>query len=336
MEHKFVSKDLQTGTSPAARKYMDSVYEKVQVRNETDHQLKTLHPSGGEPLTYNMEIRPIKVKLPTEEEAKTYALVIASATDLEHSRRDESERSKTFDNARRSYELLRHIDDISILFSLEGKTVFMSVAAEEFYVGSGRVCSKDEMNLKAVFESIMWNTPQQEVDVRKRVSDLRPGDEVLEWEVRKRKFCPDPTVPCKEMWYIIRFRAVCDPVSGLNCILVVEQNISNLKRSQDLQKAQEEFFAAVSHELRTPLNGIIGLSDSLLRMCESSNLNAQSFAKTLKVIMSSGNRLASLVNDILDAASLRKQTLVMRQEVKQPILCSPALVPVARRSPPDP
>ncbi|EKX47704.1 hypothetical protein GUITHDRAFT_56294, partial [Guillardia theta CCMP2712] len=85
--------------------------------------------------------------------------------------------------------------------------------------------------------------------------------------------------------------------------------------SQDLQKAQEEFFAAVSHELRTPLNGIIGLSDSLLRMCETSNLNAQSFAKTLKVIMSSGNRLASLVNDILDAASLRKQTLVMRQEV---------------------
>jgi signal transduction histidine kinase len=80
----------------------------------------------------------------------------------------------------------------------------------------------------------------------------------------------------------------------------------------------------VSHELRTPLNGIIGLSESLLDDDECT----PSVAKTLEIILSSGHRLNSLVNDILDAASLKhgvlqvKHSSVNLAEVSEQVLGS--------------
>jgi signal transduction histidine kinase len=66
----------------------------------------------------------------------------------------------------------------------------------------------------------------------------------------------------------------------------------------------------VSHELRTPLNGIIGLSESLLEDEEC----PPSITQTLEIILSSGHRLNSLVNDILDAASFKQGVLQVKHQ----------------------
>lgn len=63
-----------------------------------------------------------------------------------------------------------------------------------------------------------------------------------------------------------------------------------------LGRGKDEFLANTSHELSTPLNGIIGLAESLIygatgQLPESTRTN-------LAMIVSSGRRLASLVNDI--------------------------------------
>lgn len=72
---------------------------------------------------------------------------------------------------------------------------------------------------------------------------------------------------------------------------------------QRLDKLKDEFLANTSHELRTPLNGIIGLAESLIDGV-SGPLTRQTKGN-LAMIVASGRRLATLVNDILDFSQLR-------------------------------
>jgi signal transduction histidine kinase len=79
---------------------------------------------------------------------------------------------------------------------------------------------------------------------------------------------------------------------------------------QELRAAveqKESFINLMSHELRTPLNGIIGLSNALL----SELPERGETARTLSAIRGSGARLLNLINDILDAAALRKGRLAV-------------------------
>ncbi len=80
-----------------------------------------------------------------------------------------------------------------------------------------------------------------------------------------------------------------------------------VKRLQQVDKLKDEFLANTSHELRTPLNGIIGLAESLVD--GATGALPQSTKFNLAMIVSSGKRLASLVDDILDFAKLRNQSI---------------------------
>src|SRR5204862_432357 len=61
---------------------------------------------------------------------------------------------------------------------------------------------------------------------------------------------------------------------------------------------KSEFLANMSHELRTPLNAIIGFSQ-VLRQRLFGEINAKQ-EEYLDDILSSGNHLLSLINDVLD------------------------------------
>lgn len=64
-------------------------------------------------------------------------------------------------------------------------------------------------------------------------------------------------------------------------------------------KAKSAFLATMSHELRTPLNGVIGMGE-LLHETEQTPLQRH----YSDVIVSSGNVLLTLINDILDLAKI--------------------------------
>jgi two-component system sensor histidine kinase ChiS len=92
----------------------------------------------------------------------------------------------------------------------------------------------------------------------------------------------------------------------------VEQERSLVRRLQQVDKLKDEFLANTSHELRTPLNGIIGLAESLL-----DGLNGPLPAHTrysLRLIAASGKRLSALVNDILDFAKLKNQSVILHKK----------------------
>ncbi|MBU2536357.1 MAG: PAS domain S-box protein [Chloroflexota bacterium] len=67
-------------------------------------------------------------------------------------------------------------------------------------------------------------------------------------------------------------------------------------------KAKSEFLAHMSHELRTPLNVVIGFSELMLDGAVGS-LNEE-HKQCLNDILSSGQQLLSLINDILDLSKI--------------------------------
>ncbi|MEO0899989.1 MAG: response regulator [Bacteroidota bacterium] len=81
------------------------------------------------------------------------------------------------------------------------------------------------------------------------------------------------------------------------------------QRLQQVDKLKDQFLANTSHELRTPLNGIIGISEGLL----GQEVSHEELQQNLSMVVSSGKRLASLVNDLLDFSRIKHADLTLRQ-----------------------
>ncbi len=84
-----------------------------------------------------------------------------------------------------------------------------------------------------------------------------------------------------------------------------ERSVSEQLRRVD--KLKDEFLANISHELRTPLNGIIGIAESLHDGVAGAP--TKKMYSNLSMIISSGKRLTSLVNSILDFSKLKIRDL---------------------------
>jgi signal transduction histidine kinase len=74
------------------------------------------------------------------------------------------------------------------------------------------------------------------------------------------------------------------------------------KELETASKHKSEFLANMSHELRTPLNAIIGFSQ-VLREGISGEINAKQ-EEYLDDIVTSGNHLLALINDVLDLSKV--------------------------------
>lgn len=74
-----------------------------------------------------------------------------------------------------------------------------------------------------------------------------------------------------------------------------------------VNKIKDTFLANTSHELRTPLNGIIGIAES---MADNPVIRASDeLFHRLNLIVFSGKRLSTLINDILDYSKLSERSL---------------------------
>src|SRR5690606_6243792 len=80
--------------------------------------------------------------------------------------------------------------------------------------------------------------------------------------------------------------------------------------AQEASRLKSEFLANMSHELRTPLNAILGFSQ-FLRDERPGSLNAKQ-REYLDDIMSSGEHLLQLINDVLDLAKVEAGRLAFR------------------------
>ncbi len=87
----------------------------------------------------------------------------------------------------------------------------------------------------------------------------------------------------------------------------LEDNLHTIKqKNDDLQvasKLKDEFLATTSHELRTPLHGMVGIAEALISGANGPLPANQKHQ--LNIIINSGQRLANLVDDLLDYHKMR-------------------------------
>jgi signal transduction histidine kinase/CheY-like chemotaxis protein len=94
-------------------------------------------------------------------------------------------------------------------------------------------------------------------------------------------------------------------------ILVVINDISEVvslnhellaakEKAQESNRLKSAFLANLSHELRTPMNGILGFSQLLA----SDDLSDEERLNYVEIIRQSGNRLLSMINDIINISKI--------------------------------
>ena len=85
--------------------------------------------------------------------------------------------------------------------------------------------------------------------------------------------------------------------------------LRDLRAARSLDEAKTSFVAAVSHELRTPLALIDGYTQSLLHL----DLDAPTARRHVERIAEAAQRLASLIDDIIDVSQVESDALVLRR-----------------------
>jgi two-component system phosphate regulon sensor histidine kinase PhoR len=87
--------------------------------------------------------------------------------------------------------------------------------------------------------------------------------------------------------------------------ILVFHDITELRH---LEKVRQDFVANVSHELRTPISSIKGYAETLLEGALEDKDNAKEF---ISIIYQDSNRLASLINDLLDLSKIESGKMKM-------------------------
>ena len=83
-----------------------------------------------------------------------------------------------------------------------------------------------------------------------------------------------------------------------------------LKKAEAAERAKTAFLSNMSHDIRTPMNAIIGFTT----LAESNIDNKPRVQEYLAKILSSGNHLLSLINDILDMSRIESGKLNIEEK----------------------
>jgi signal transduction histidine kinase len=82
------------------------------------------------------------------------------------------------------------------------------------------------------------------------------------------------------------------------------------KEAEESDKLKSAFLANMSHEVRTPMNGIMGLAHLLA----NPDIDSEAQQEYVNLILSSGNVLISLLDDIMDVSRIEANQVVASKE----------------------
>ena len=89
-----------------------------------------------------------------------------------------------------------------------------------------------------------------------------------------------------------------------------EKLLDAKNKAEESTKLKSAFLANLSHEIRTPLNVILGFSDLL----DDENLKADKKKEFIATIKEAGNKLLSVINDILDVSFIESDQVQIDKE----------------------
>ncbi len=134
----------------------------------------------------------------------------------------------------------------------------------------------------------------------------------------------------KEEWHLID--AVAKQIGRTIEHRQAQEELTKAKKTaESATKAKSEFLANMSHELRTPLNAIIGFSE-ILEAQTVGEINERQH-RYVKNVLTSGNHLLSLINDILDLAKVESGKMELQpSEVKIATLLENSVVLIKEKA----
>ncbi len=191
------------------------------------------------------------------------------------------------------------------LLVLDSDFVIFSVNHAFYRIFGGKADEVESRPFFAIHHG-RWNHP----GLRQLLHEVVTEDKSFnEFELRQ----PHPQFRGKDLILLLSARRVFLTDALSPRILLAVEDITLRKFQADLMQehneklrevsqAKSEFLANMSHELRTPLNSVIGFSDALLQQYFGP-LNEQQ-QQYLRNIISGGEHLLSLINDILDLSKI--------------------------------
>jgi signal transduction histidine kinase len=111
-----------------------------------------------------------------------------------------------------------------------------------------------------------------------------------------------------------------------------QETYHQLDEMQRRVRLQDDFLATISHELRTPLGFIKGYSTTLLR--QDTSWDATTQREFLTIIEEEADRLALLIEDLLESARLQSNTLQLKfQPIRLDALLRDVVLRLKQRHP---
>ena len=83
------------------------------------------------------------------------------------------------------------------------------------------------------------------------------------------------------------------------------------KKAEESDRLKSAFLANMSHEIRTPLNSILGFSELLV----DPNSEKDKHSQYVRLMMSSGKNLLSIINDIMDISKIEAGQVQVRKSI---------------------
>jgi len=101
---------------------------------------------------------------------------------------------------------------------------------------------------------------------------------------------------------------ICSSDGAITGIVMVFGDVS---REREIERMKQDFISSISHELRTPLTSIKAYTETILH---DSDMSEQTKRQFLEIIDSESNRLATLIEGLLDISRMESGTVTILHE----------------------
>ena len=183
------------------------------------------------------------------------------------------------------------------VFLLTAGMLAGTIAIVIFYIVTTRLILQPVRVLQETAEKVA----QGDLNIR---SDINSGDEFQQLSETFNTM-------------LVNLKNSADQLRGVNKSLdlklgqLAESNVALYESN----RLKSEFLASVSHELRTPLNSILGFAELLRDQVVNVSSSADGkLPRYVQNILTSGNNLLALINDLLDLAKIEAGRMEVRSE----------------------
>ncbi len=195
-------------------------------------------------------------------------------------------------------KLSSNVDDVFLMINAGNLTV------EYISPNIDRLLGISEMevleDIRAITQTETGEIPMEDIQ---RLKELQPGRQ-LEWD---REYIHQKSGETR-LFHVVAF---CSDIQGeKKFILDMSDRTNDRKLNQALKdavqtaenasRAKSAFLSSMSHDIRTPMNAIIGFTT----LAAANVTNTEKVKDYLAKILSSGNHLLSLINDVLDMSRI--------------------------------